>query len=256
MFPDFVKRHSGHIPFHVKYPHGHNPIMPATKETPLQRRVRERMQEKEMKAAPLGVSLGLGNSFVRDILRGKTRSPSAENLAKLAAALETTPAFLMGKGVDRELTDRKPIPVRGIPYRGEVAAGVWTEVGEGVSEPDDWLPINPLPQYPEGSVYCLTVKGDSLDKIALPGSTLVCVDLYSAGVDFKDGDLVIVERSKAQGGMLEMTAKRVRTVKGGFELYPESNNPKWRPMPFPRAKTADNESVRVIARVEYILKKP
>jgi SOS-response transcriptional repressor LexA len=231
--------------------------MPQTKETTLQRRLRERMELKQLKPAPLATSLGLGVSFIRDILRGKTASPSAANLAKLAAALDTTPAFLLGATQQPELTNRKPVSSRGIPYRGEVAAGIWIEVGEGVLEPDEWLPINPLPQYPEGSVYCLTVRGDSLDKVAQPGSTLVCVDLYESGIQIKDGDLVIVERAKAQSGLLEMTAKRVRTVKGGFELYPESTNPKWKPVTYPRAADNDTgETIRILARVEFILKRP
>lgn len=230
--------------------------MPQAKETILQRRVRERMEAMDVKAAPLALSAGLGISFVRDILRGKTTSPSALNLTKLATALNTTPAYLMGQSVEPELTARKPISSRGIPYRGEVAAGVWIEVGEGVLEPDEWLPINPLPQYPEGSVYCLTVRGDSLDKIARPGATLVCVDLYASGIEIKDGDLVIVERAKQQDGLLEMTAKRVRSVKGGFELYPESTNPKWQPLTLPRAKHHSGEIVRVIARVDFILNRP
>lgn len=230
--------------------------MPKAKETTLQRRIRERMAERGAKPAPLAASAGLSSSFIRDILRGKTRSPQADNLAKLAAVLETTPAYLTGTDQAPELTNRKPVAIQGIPYRGEVAAGVWIEVGEGVVEPDEWLPINPLPQYPEGSVYCLTVRGDSLDKIARPGSTLVCLDLAESGRGFTDGDLVIVERAKAQNGLLEMTAKRVRAVRGGFELYPESTNAKWRPVTYPHASDDTGETIRVIAKVEFILNKP
>jgi hypothetical protein len=53
-----------------------------------------------------------------------------------------------------------------------------------------------------------------------------------------------------------MTAKRVRAVAGGFELYPESNNPKWRPVMFPASNDDQGETVRVIARVEFIMRKP
>lgn len=230
--------------------------MPQSKETVLQRRVRERMAEMDVKAAPLAVSAGLGISFVRDILRGKTRSPSAENLGRLAKALGTTPAYLTGTSDEAELTDRKPIPSRGVPYRGEVAAGIWAEVGEGVLDPDEWLPFNPLPQFPEGSVYCLTVRGDSLDKTAQPGATLVCVDLQEAGIDFNDGDLVVVARSMAQGGMIETTAKRVHFIRGGYELHPESSNPKWQPITVMRGKNANGDTISVIARVEFILNRP
>lgn len=229
--------------------------MPATKESILQSRVRERMKAKDVKAAPLATSAGLGDSYVRDILRGKTGSPSVDKLRRLASALETSPAYLTGETDNPELTGRKPLPSRGVPYRGEVAAGVWIEVGEGSDSPDDWLPFNPLPQYPDGAVYCLTVRGDSLDKIAPAGSVLACVDLYASGLEVQAGDLVIVERAKAQDGLLEMTAKRVRAIRGGFELYPESNNPKWKPLAYPRRADTD-ETIRILARVEFILKKP
>ena len=42
--------------------------------------------------------------------------------------------------------------------------------------------------------------------------------------DVKDGELVIVQRSKFQGAMIETTAKRVRK-NGDFELWPESTHP-------------------------------
>lgn len=232
------------------------PDMPKPKETLLQRRLRERMEERNVKAAPLATELGLSDSFVRDILRGKTSSPSASNLKKLADALGTSPDYLMGETDQAELTRRKPIPSRGVPFRGEVAAGVFIEVGEGLESPDEWLPFNPVPHFPEGSVYCLTVRGNSLDKIAPAGSILLCVDLSQTGIEVKDGDLVIVERQKAQGGLLEMTAKRVRSVRGGFELYPESSDPKWKPVTYPRASDADGETITILARVDFILSKP
>jgi phage repressor protein C with HTH and peptisase S24 domain len=105
-------------------------------------------------------------------------------------------------------------------------------------------------------VYCLTVRGDSLDLIARPGSTLVCVDLNESGLGVKDGDLVIVERAREQSGLRETTAKRVRAVRGGFELYPESTNPKWKPVHYPRQSDDDGETVTILARVEFILNKP
>lgn len=214
------------------------------------------MLDIDVKAAPLAVSAGLGESFVRDILRGKTKSPSAENMRKLAAALNTSAAYLTGESDELELTDRTLIPSRGVPYRGEVAAGIWAEVGEGVIDPDDWLPFNPIPQFPEGTVYCLRVRGDSLDKIARPGTTLVCVNLQEAGIDFKDGDLVIVARTQAQGGLIETTAKRVRFIRGGYELVPESTNPKWQPIVVMRGRSPNDDHIQVIARVEFILNKP
>lgn len=118
------------------------------------------------------------------------------------------------------------------------------------------VPYDSVNKYLRGDVDSLTVRGNSLDKIAPAGTVLVCVDLASTGVDFKDGDLVIVERARAQNGLLEMTAKRVRAVAGGFELYPESSDPKWKPVMLPRGANDADEQVRVLARVDYILNRP
>jgi SOS-response transcriptional repressor LexA len=214
-------------------------------------RLRRLVKEKGLSKAELARRSGVPYDNVNKYLRGDVENPRGDALEKLARALDTSTLYLQSG-----LTDRKPLPSRGVPFRGEVAAGVWIEVGEGQEVPDDYLPFNPLPQYPEGAVYCLTVRGDSLDKVAPPGTVLVCVDLYSSGIDIKDGDLVIVERAKFQDGLLEMTAKRVRAVKGGFELYPESTNPKWKPIAYPRAPNSDGESIRILARVDYVLSRP
>lgn len=188
---------------------------------------------------------------VNKYLRGNTENPRGKTMDKLAQALGTTELYLR-----TGLTDPKTVSSQAIPFRGIVAAGVWVEADSGADVIEEFLPFNPVPQYPEGAVYCLTVQGDSLDKIAPNGFVLVCVDLYMSGLAIRDGDLVVVERAKQQDGLLEMTAKRVRSVPGGFELYPESTNPKWKPVAFPNNPSDDSETIRVLARVEFIMRKP
>lgn len=214
-------------------------------------RLQKLVKEKNLTKADLSRLSGVPYDSVNKYLRGDVDNPRGNTLEKLAGALDTTVTYLQ-----TGLTDKKPLSSRGIPYRGEVAAGVWVEVGDGLVEPEEWLPFNPLPQYPEGAVYCLTVRGDSLDRIAPPGTVLVCIDLYASGIVVKDGDLVIVQRAKAQDGLLEMTAKRVHQVKGGFELRPESTNPRWHPVFYPRAASDDGETLTILAKVDFILKKP
>lgn len=214
-------------------------------------RLAKLVRDQELSIAELSRRSDVPYDSVNKYLRGDVDNPRGNTLEKLARALGTTKIYLQ-----TGLTDRKPVSSQAIPYKGTVAAGVWIEPGEGNLEPEEWLPFNPAPQYPEGSVYCLTVQGDSLDKIAPPGVTLVCVDLYASGVAVRDGDLVIVERAKQQNGFLEMTAKRVRSVPGGFELYPESSNPRWQPLTYPRSVDQDDETIRLVARVEYVMHRP
>lgn len=213
-------------------------------------RLRKLVQEQGLTKAELSRKSKVPYDSVNKYLRGNTENPRGRTMEKLAKALGTTEVYLR-----TGLTDHKPVSSVQIPFRGVVAAGVWSEP-DSYFETEEWLPFNPAPQFPEGSVYCLTVQGDSLDKLAPSGFVLVCVDLDQSGLSFRDGDLVIVERSKHQDGLLECTAKRVRAVAGGFELYPESNNPKWKPVMYPASNDDSGETIRVIARVEFIMRKP
>ena len=56
----------------------------------LAREIERRMAERGLQPTPLSKSLGLNESFLRNILSGKSRNPRADNLGKIAAALGCT----------------------------------------------------------------------------------------------------------------------------------------------------------------------
>lgn len=234
----------------------HYPDMPQD----LPSRVAERMERLGLKAAPLAKKAGLGESFVRDILRGKTSFPRADNLAKLAAALETTPEQLMGseravrRGPDAEGFD--PAALTRFPIRGEVAAGRWLETPallaiEEITDFVEGLAISPsLAQW----TYGLRVRGTSLNKLAVDGDILVCLDAMS-GVEFANRDLVIVERVRDQGALREVTAKRLIRRDGRFHLMPESTDPMWQAeIEIGEGVPQDDAETRFIAKVKHIIK--
>lgn len=214
-------------------------------------RLKRIVEDQDISMAELHRRSGVPYDSINKYLRGDVDNPRGNALARLAEAVGTTETFLR-----TGFTERKPLSTEVIPFRGKVAAGLWREVDEGDLAPVEWLAFNPVPHYPDGAVYCLTVEGDSIDKVAPDGYTLVCVDLYASGISIRDGDLVIVERSKQQAGLIETTAKRVHIVPGGKELRPESTNPKWQPYFVPDRANDDAEQVRIIARVEYVMRRP
>lgn len=214
-------------------------------------RLRQLVAEKELTMADLARLSGVPYDSVNKYMRGDIDQPRGNTLEKLAVALGTNKLFLT-----TGLTDKKALSSNPVPIRGYVAAGAWLEAGEMDDEPIGWLQFNPVPHFPEQSVYSLIVRGDSLDQVAPEGCTLVCVDLFKAGITISDGDLVIVQRTREQGGFVEVTAKRVHGVPGGFELRPESSNPKWKPLFLNRNNRDDVETVQVLARVEYVMRKP
>jgi transcriptional regulator with XRE-family HTH domain len=79
----------------VKFPEGDHWHMTAEQKSTLQIRVAERMKLLGLDQSETARRTRLGISFVRDILRGKSKSPAAANLAKLATALQTTTAYLL-----------------------------------------------------------------------------------------------------------------------------------------------------------------
>lgn len=199
-------------------------------ETSLQKRVRMRMDELGMNAFQTAKKAGLGDSFVRDILRGKTRSPSSENLAKLAAALETTPEwFIIGKEAEKPSGVSEPIELVGLPILGKIQAGAWldrTIVDEEYEA--DIIPVVRDPRFPHAKQYGLLVTGDSMDKEYPDNSFVTCVDFIDAGISLKEGLIVHVERRS--GPLVEVTLKAVEQIDGKIVLAPRSHNPKHLPI--------------------------
>jgi transcriptional regulator with XRE-family HTH domain len=227
------------------------PRMDSKAIEPWAERLREVFDEKGWTMRELSSRSGVSYDSVNKYLRGDVKQPRGNTLDKLASALQTSSLYL------REGLHPGPrVSTNQIPVRGEVAAGVWLEVSAIDDEPIRWLPFNPAPEYVEGALYSLIVRGDSVDKIAPDGCTLIVLDLGLSGVSLKDGDLAIVERRMHQDGLREVTAKRVRQMDGELHLIPESTNPKWQTAKFRLADCDGDVEMRAIARVEYILQKP
>lgn len=136
-----------------------------------------------------------------------------------------------------------------VPVVGEVAAGIWLEV-DVVDEPK----IEPIPavldaRYPPETQFALVVRGPSINRTARDGAILLCASMDS-GAAINDGDLVIVERTRAQGAMVETTAKFVRRRNGGYELWPDSTDPRYQdPLFIHEDDTDDDVSIGIRAKV-------
>lgn len=213
-----------------KFPEIYVPGMNATPPSSLQKRLRQRMDALEINALQAAKKAGLGGSFVRDILRGKTRSPSAENLAKLATALETTPDFL--RGITETEANSTEIEVVGLPVVSSVRAGRWLEV---TTLDDDFeqeiIPVARDMRFPAARQYALKIIGDSMDLEFPDGCYVTCIDYWQAGIPIRDGLRVHVERTKGGGQLVEITIKAIDTIDGVQMLVPRSSNPKWKPIP-------------------------
>lgn len=184
---------------------------------------------------------------------------------KYARAFGVSPDWLLfgtDKGTHPEANLQPLLPVnnindsvRSLLLAGVVAAGIWREV-DMTTDTDNTVHTIPDPRWPDDWQFILKVCGNSLNKLAQDGDVLLCLSLGESNTEIKDGDLVIVERTQQQGGLIETTAKRVRRTKAGYELWPESSDPLHQE-PF---KVDDDEmnqdmTVRVIALVIAVTKR-
>lgn len=148
--------------------------------------------------------------------------------------------------------------VTALPILGKAQAGYWAEaeIHDFGFDPDTGesfeptLPVVASTDYPERLQYALMLEGTSLNKVAKPGSFVVCVRLEGFpcddGMKTLDGKLVHVERHK--GDLIETTVKRLKFNGSGAELWPESSDPKHQ-SPIPLRENSARTSVQVMGVV-------
>lgn len=205
-------------------------------------RIEQRLKSLNITSAEAARRAKLGESFVRDILRGKTKSPSAVNMAKLAEALQTTPEALMGAEKPDNIQVVE-IPVTGLAVVSDVQAGNWLEVTVLEDYEHETIPVARDPRFPRARQYALHVRGDSMDEHYPDGCYVTCVEYWDSGVSLKPGLHVHVERQRAGGQMVEITIKEVDQDDEGFLLIPKSSNEKWQAI---RVTDHDDEDVVLI----------
>ena len=108
---------------------------------------------------------------------------------------------------------------------GKVAANTWIDVDEMDFQQDDVEYVPSLSGYPTSAQFALRIEGNCLNKVADHNSILVCVKTATADMQIEENDLVVVERRRYGGQMVERTAKRLRMTSRGIELWPESTDP-------------------------------
>lgn len=142
-----------------------------------------------------------------------------------------------------------------IPVSGRVAANTWLDVEDTVIDYDNVEYVPSLSGYPVQWQFAYRVDGNCLNKVAKHGSVLVCLNIIASGDDVYEDDLVIVQRARYGGQMIERTAKRVRRTSKGTELWPDSTDPAHQE-PITLYDESPEIDVQIIGKVLWILNRP
>lgn len=182
----------------------------------------------------------------------ETREIKAGELVKMGEFFGSNPPGVAANSNDLRPVTSKPQYVKVI---GRVAANTWLDVDEMDFGYEDMYSVPSLGNYPGEWQFGLVVDGNCLNKIANNGDVLVCLNLITAPEEVNENDLVIVERKRFGGQMVERTAKRMRRTTHGYELWPESTDPQHQE-PILLHRRDGDEEVSIIGKVLWIMRKP
>lgn len=178
----------------------------------------------------LGNKVGVGKSTVRKWENGMIANMKRDKILKVAEALNTTPAYLMGWDEAKEEPNKKGIK---IPVLGRVAAGVPIEMIEDVLDYEEITED----MAKHGEYFALKIQGDSMTP-RIWNNDVVIVRQQD---DAENGDIVIA----AINGE-DAVCKRLQKYNDGIALI--SLNPQYEPIYF-KGDEVDEKPVRIIGKV-------
>lgn len=178
----------------------------------------------------LGNKVGVGKSTVRKWENGMIANMKRDKILKVAEALNTTPAYLMGWDETKEEPKKKGVK---IPVLGRVAAGVPIEMIEDVLDYEEITED----MAKHGEYFALKIQGDSMTP-RICNNDVVIVRQQD---DADNGDIVIA----AINGD-DAVCKRLQKYNDGIALI--SLNPLYDPI-YLKKDEIDGKPVRIIGKV-------
>lgn len=211
-------------------------------------RIEEFRKKKKWTAKHLAELVGTSAPQIFRLEKGE-RKLSQDWMERISKVLDCSPADLISDP-DTSPLPTGAIPIKGfasLPVLGSVQAGAFLVVDENQIEVVD-LPHIDVPlvsDYAPEKHYLLKVIGDSMNKRIPDGYHAICVEFN--GMEPKIGDIVVVERLKDGGQLVETTIKRLSEINGRCALVPESHDPKFTTI-YPDQENKGTE-VKVVAKV-------
>jgi len=197
----------------------------------------------------LARAIGLEQSKINRITKG-TRRVQLDELEKAEAFFRTLE--------DAPVDHVRPVSLSLVstPISGKVRAGSFQQVDELDDQDPDEALIARDPRFPSARVLVFDVVGNSmnaLEPVPIPDGSRVSgpafEDLHGRE-PLSDGMVVVVQRSTADGQMLEWSIKEVESRDDGFAFLPRSTDPRFKPIIVDTDLNAtDGKIVEIIALV-------
>lgn len=179
----------------------------------LAQRIRERMDALGLNPFSAAQRAGLGEAYVRDILRGKSKNPSADKLGKLAVALETSLTYLISGdepilniqvSPGNVMNIPKPfasatsppdlVPVS-LPIKHELLFDIWRNASQMTRAPIGYEAATIIDEYKHREQWFELVRDNSMRAVAPSGSLVQVAAMGDDDVrSLEHGDIVVVQK--------------------------------------------------------------
>lgn len=114
-----------------------------------------------------------------------------------------------------------------LPIRYEVAASGFVPREELAQAPIGFQTVPAIRGYERHPQWLERVISDSMDRLLPVGSLIHVIDAHSLRYRPRHGDIVVVERERRDGSLVERTVKQVAIEGDTVELWPRSHNQRW-----------------------------
>jgi transcriptional regulator with XRE-family HTH domain len=142
-------------------------------------RLKSRMREMGLNQLSTAKAAHLGEDYVRDLVRGKVKQPSATRLTQLAEALHCSPGYLMGM-------DPPQSAVVSSPHDERIAQDAQTFMSNAMKEPNPRVFVYIMRSYLEFHISSIITRAlpnlDKTDAAALVGSDDLAFTLSSKAI--------------------------------------------------------------------------
>jgi SOS-response transcriptional repressor LexA len=226
-----------------------------------------RSQGVRMSMRKASMDAGMGPTWLSTVKTGRTEDPRRDSIRRLADVLQCDVEYLYGEQDEIRAANPRPIDVpksavasvagQIVAVAGVVQAGMWLEIDE-YFEPRESVVIPMDPSFPSAKKVIYEVAGDSMDRGGIQeGDRIVCWEIWDYPFELRDGDDVVVQRTRNGGHLRELTVKRLfRHPDGMQELRPISSNGTHKSLRIIPDHEPDNgEEIAIIAIVDDIIRK-
>jgi transcriptional regulator with XRE-family HTH domain len=180
-------------------------------------RIKKLRKARGLTQEELGDLMGTTGATVQRLENSK-RGLSEKWMRKLGDALEVSTVDLLEE-------PEGEVPT-GLIDRGEIRAGAWLELDDQQDESATTTDIMPDSRYPGVKQFMLRVVGTSMNKYIEPGGRVIVADWADLGLsEPRENDVLVIRRQRAM--TYETTLKRAKRGQSGWELWPESTDPRY-----------------------------